>query len=37
MAIHFRFLEVDTVMSKKSAKVIEAFAPMFTSFGFSFS
>lgn len=37
MAIHFRFLEVATVMSKKSTKVIDAFAPMFTSFGFSFS
>jgi len=37
MTIHFRFLEVATVMSKKRTKVIEAFAPMFTSFGFSFS
>lgn len=37
IAIHFRFLEVATVMCKKSTKVIEAFAPMFASFGFSFS
>ena len=37
MAVHFLFLEVAIVMSTTSAKVIEALAPMFARFGFSFS